>query len=63
MTKAEIKKIADQLRQDLLNDEAFVTELAKEMLSTKLKDLGLQGPGSLFDFFRREWQGDARCNT
>ena len=63
MKKNEIDKLTKQVAENLISDESFVLEIAKGIMSVKISDIGLQGPGTLLEFFRNEWQEDVVTNT
>lgn len=63
MTKKEVAAVAEEVKKNLINDEGFCTEIAQRILALPCKDLGLQAPGSLLEFFREDWSVEAGCNT
>jgi len=47
-------RLRDIIINTLMNDENFINEMAKKIFQIPASDVGLGGPGSLAQFFRKK---------
>jgi len=43
------------LKNAILSDSEFISDIAKEVFALPAQTVGLLGPGSIADFFRSDW--------
>jgi hypothetical protein len=44
-------KVKSEIKEELLNDREFITDIAKEIFSTSCSEIGGCYPGTIADFF------------
>lgn len=52
----EDKNMRSKLIKAILGDRELISDIAKEVFATPAKSVGLNGPGSIADFFRGDWE-------